>query len=56
MVETNGLADSSQLIKTFWLDEGMGSKVQLFQTIAIIDTINFRKDSESELVPKDAYQ
>ena len=56
LVETNGLADSSQLIKTFWLDEGMGSKVQLFQTIAIIDTINFRKDSESELVPKDAYQ
>ena len=27
LVETNGLADSSQLVQTFWLDEGVGSKV-----------------------------
>lgn len=27
LVETNGLADSSNLVQTFWLDEGVGSKV-----------------------------
>ena len=27
LVETNGLADSSQLVQTFWLDEGVGSRV-----------------------------
>ena len=27
LVEANGLADSSQLVQTFWLDEGVGSKV-----------------------------
>ena len=29
IIETNGLADSSQLVQTFWLDDGMCSKVQL---------------------------
>ena len=27
LIETNGLADASQLVQTFWLDEGLGSKV-----------------------------
>ena len=27
LVETNGLADSSELVQTFWLDEGVGSHV-----------------------------
>ena len=27
LIETNGLADSSQLVQTFWLDEGVGSRV-----------------------------
>ena len=27
LVETNGLADTSELVETFWLDEGVGSHV-----------------------------
>ena len=30
LVETNGLADTSELVETFWLDEGVGSHVQLY--------------------------
>ena len=52
-METNGLADSSQLVQTFWLDEGVGSRVQLHQTIAVVDTLNFRKHADSQEVPKD---
>ena len=53
LLETNGLADSSQLVQTFWLDEGVGSRVQLHQTIAVIDSINFLKYVDSISIPKD---
>lgn len=53
LVETNGLADSSQLVQTFWLDEGVGSKVQLHQTIAVVDSLNFTKQVESIQIEKD---
>ena len=53
LIETNGLADSSQLVQTFWLDEGVGSKVQLHQTISVIDTLNFQKHVSSVEVLKD---
>jgi len=41
IVETNGLADPSLLVQTFWLDEGVGSKVQLHQCVALIDAKSF---------------
>ncbi len=53
LVETNGLADSSQLVQTFWLDEGVGSKVQLHQTITVIDAVHFGKHVDTVTVPKD---
>ena len=53
IVETNGLADASQLVQTFWLDEGVGSKVQLHQTIALIDSLNFLKNIDSLEIQKD---
>lgn len=28
LVEANGLSEPSSLVKTFWLDEGLGSKVE----------------------------
>ena len=56
LVETNGLADSSQLVQTFWLDDQVGSRVQLHQTIALVDSLNFRKHAESKEVPKDEDQ
>ena len=53
LVETNGLADSSQLVQTFWLDEGVGSKVQLHQTIAVVDSLNFNSQVENLQIQKD---
>mmetsp|Transcript_7009 Transcript_7009/g.11771 ORF Transcript_7009/g.11771 Transcript_7009/m.11771 type:complete len:137 (+) Transcript_7009:150-560(+) len=53
LVETNGLADSSQLIQSFWLDEGLCSKVRLHQAISVVDTLTFSKKLESELVVED---
>ena len=53
VVETNGLADASQLVQTFWLDEGVGSKVQLHQTIAMVDSVNFLKHADSLVIPRD---
>ncbi len=29
LVELNGLADPSQIIHTFWVDDGMGSLIEL---------------------------
>ena len=40
-------------MQTFWLDEGVGSRVQLHQTIALVDSLNFRKHADSTEVPKD---
>lgn len=40
-------------MQTFWLDEGVGSRVQLHQTIALVDCLNFRKKADSAEVPKD---
>lgn len=53
LIETNGLADSSQLVQTFWLDEGVGSRVMLHQTITMIDTVNFSAHCDSKEILKD---
>ena len=42
LVETNGLSEPSSLIKTFWLDDGLCSRVEYHQTIGLIDTKNFK--------------
>ena len=41
LVETNGLADPSQVIQLFWVDDGLGSKVTLHQVIGVIDSFSF---------------
>jgi G3E family GTPase len=43
LVEVNGLADPSQIIQTFWVDDGLGSMVTLHQTIALVDVKSFSK-------------
>ncbi len=54
LVETNGLADPSQVISTFWVDDSQGSKVVLHQTIGVIDCLNFSKKLvNSEIVLED---
>jgi G3E family GTPase len=41
LVEMNGLADPSSIIRTFWVDDGLGSLVNLHQTIALVDAKSF---------------
>lgn len=41
LVETNGLSDPSTIIKTFWLDDGLGSHVKLHSCIILIDAKSF---------------
>jgi G3E family GTPase len=47
LVETNGLADPGSVIASFWLDEGLGSKVELHQAIVVVDAVNFSKKLEN---------
>ncbi|CDW78263.1 UNKNOWN [Stylonychia lemnae] len=47
LVETSGLADPCQVIQTFWVDDGLNSKIELLQTVGVIDTFNFNKKLES---------
>ncbi len=56
LIEANGLADTSQLVQSFWLDDGLGSKVKLEQTIALIDCNHFVKNLENYNIPKDEDQ
>eukprot|EP00347_Sterkiella_histriomuscorum_P011440 403372445 len=52
LVETNGLADPSQVIQTFWVDDGLCSKIVLHQTIGVIDTVNFETKMQNHALVK----
>ena len=56
LIETNGLADSSQLVQSFWLDEGLCSKVKLHSVVTVIDSVNFTVHLDNETVPQDEDQ
>lgn len=48
-IETNGLADPANIIKIFWLDDGLMSNIELNYTMGVIDAKNFSKNySEGE--------
>ena len=47
LVETNGLADPCQVVQTFWLDDGLLSKVQLHSCVSLIDAKEFPVKLES---------
>ena len=47
LVETNGLADPCQVVQTFWLDDGLQSKVQLHSCVSLIDAKQFPAKLES---------
>jgi len=47
-VETNGLADPANIIKIFWLDDGLMSNIELNYTMGIIDAKNFVKNLEDK--------
>ena len=47
LVETNGLADPCQVVQTFWLDDGLQSKVQLHSCVSLIDAKEFPAKLES---------
>jgi G3E family GTPase len=48
LVELNGLADPSAMIRTFWVDDGLGSLVSLHQTIALVDVKSFPKRMKNQ--------
>lgn len=48
LVETNGLANPSEVINTFWLDDNLESKVALHMSIGLIDALNFDKSLKEE--------
>jgi G3E family GTPase len=50
LVELNGLADPMALIRTFWVDDGLGSLVILHQTIALVDCKTFANKLNSDIV------
>ncbi|TNV72799.1 hypothetical protein FGO68_gene12030 [Halteria grandinella] len=50
LVEMNGLADPSQIVQTFWVDDGLGSMVILHQTIALVDVGSFGRKLASTKV------
>jgi G3E family GTPase len=43
-IETNGLADPANIIKIFWLDDGLMSNIELNYTMGVIDAKNFKKN------------
>lgn len=45
-IETNGLADPANIIKIFWLDDGLMSNLELNYTMGMIDAKNFMKNLE----------
>ncbi|CAI2374125.1 unnamed protein product [Moneuplotes crassus] len=45
-IETNGLADPANIIKIFWLDDGLMSNLELNYTMGVIDAKNFAKNIE----------
>ena len=47
LVETNGLADPCEVVKTFWLDDELMSKVQLHSCVSLIDCKEFPTKLES---------
>jgi len=47
LVETNGLADPCQVVQTFWLDDGLMSKVQLHSCVSLIDCKAFPEKLDS---------
>jgi G3E family GTPase len=53
LVELNGLADPMALIRTFWVDDGLGSLVTLHQTITLVDSKSFAsKLTSSDIVTR----
>lgn len=50
LVELNGLADPSQIIHTFWVDDGQGSLIELHQVVALVDAKSFAKKLESTAI------
>ena len=48
LVELNGLADPMALIRTFWVDDGLGSLVSLYQTITLVDCKSFTSKLNSD--------
>ena len=50
LVELNGLADPSQIIHTFWVDDGQGSLIELHQVVALVDAKSFAKKLESTTI------
>ena len=48
IVETNGLADPSNIIKIFWLDDGLMSNIELNFTMGIVDAKNFWQFLQAE--------
>jgi G3E family GTPase len=51
LVEANGLADPGAIISTFWLDEGLESKIELLQTIVVANAKDFNSKMQNrELV------
>jgi G3E family GTPase len=53
IVEANGLADPSQVIRMFWIDDGLGRKVELHQTIGIVDAFSFDKKLTNKQLVRD---
>ena len=49
----NGLADPSAIIQTFWVDDGLGSLVTLYQTIALVDCKSFPAKIKSDKIAKE---
>lgn len=43
-VETNGLADPANIIKIFWLDDGLLSNIEYHYTMGVIDAKNFEEN------------
>ena len=37
----------------FWIDEGLGRKVELHQTVGIVDTLNFEKKLRNKELVRD---
>ncbi len=50
LVELNGLADPLALIRTFWVDDGLGSLVTLHQTITLVDCKSFTGRLNSDII------
>ena len=48
IIETNGLADPANIIKIFWLDDGLMSNIELNFTMGIVDAKNFWHFFEAE--------